>query len=49
MGGDSPEVDAANAGNRGLSVESSHTRKRSDDLKGVFEFLGEHVGVVAIG
>jgi hypothetical protein len=49
MGGDSPEVDATNAGNGGLSVESSHTWKRRDDLKRVFEFLGEHVGVVAIG
>jgi hypothetical protein len=49
MGGHSPEVDAANAGNGALSIESSGTGKRRDDLEGVFEFIDEHVGVVAIG
>jgi len=49
MDGDSPEVDAANAGNGRLSVEGSGTWKRRDDLERLFEFLGEHVGVVAIG
>ena len=49
MDGDPPEVDAANAGNGRLSVESSGTRKGRDDLERLFEFLGEHVGVVAIG
>ena len=49
MDGDSPEVDAANAGNGRLSVEGSGTRKGRDDLERLFEFLGEHVGVVAIG
>ena len=47
--GDSPEVDAANAGNGRLSVEGSGTWKHRDDLERLFEFLGEHVGVVAIG
>ena len=49
MDGDSPEVDAANAGNGRLSVEGSGTRKGCDDLERLFEFLREHVGVVAIG
>ena len=49
MDGDSPEVDAANAGNGRLSVDGSGTWKRRDDLERLFEFLGEHVGVVAIG
>ena len=49
MDGDSPEVDAANAGNGRLSVEGSGTRKGRDDLERLFEFLREHVGVVAIG
>ena len=48
MDGDSPEVDAANTGNGRLSVEGSGTWKRRDDLERLFEFLGEHVGVVAI-
>ena len=45
----SPEVDAANAGNWGLSVEGSGTRKRRDNLERLLKFLGEHVVVVAIG
>lgn len=49
MDGNSPEVDAANARNWGLRVEGSGTWKRRDDLERLFEFLGEHVGVVAIG
>jgi hypothetical protein len=49
MDGDSTEVDAANAGNGRLRVEGSGTWKRRDDLERLFEFLGEHVGVVAIG
>ena len=44
MDGDSPEIDAANAGNGRLSVEGSGTWKRRDDLERLFEFLGEHVG-----
>jgi hypothetical protein len=49
MGGNSPEVDAANAGNWGLRVEGSGTWKRRDNLERLFEFLGERVVVVAIG
>jgi len=49
MDGDSPEVDAANAGDGRLSVEGSGTWKGRDDLERLFEFLGEDVGVVAIG
>ena len=49
MGVDSPEVDTANAGNGRLSVQASGPWKRRDDLERLFEFLGEHVGVVAIG
>jgi hypothetical protein len=49
MEGDSPEVDATNARNGRLSVQGSGTWKRRDDLERLFEFLGEHVGVVAIG
>ena len=49
MDGDSPEVDAANAGNGRLSVEGSGTWKHRDDLERLFEFLGEHVEVIAIG
>ena len=49
MGVDSPEVDTANAGNGRLSVQGSGTWKHRDDLERLFEFLGEHVGVVTIG
>ena len=49
MDGDSPEVDPANAGNGRLSVAGSGTWKCRDDLERLFEFFGEHVGVVAIG
>ena len=49
MDGDSPEVDAANAGNGRLGVDGSGTWKGRDDLERLFKFLGEHVGVVAIG
>jgi hypothetical protein len=48
VGGDSPEVDAANARNRGLSVESSGAWECRDDLKRLFEFLREYVGVISI-
>jgi hypothetical protein len=41
VGTDSPEVYAANAGNGGLTVESSGTWKPGDDLECLFEFLGE--------
>ena len=49
MGVDSPEVDTANAGNGRQSVQGSGTWKRRDDLERLFEFLGEHFGVVTIG
>ena len=49
MDGDCSEVDAANAGNGRLSVEGAGAEKHRDDLERLFEFLGEHVGVVAIG
>jgi hypothetical protein len=49
MDGDSPKVDAANARNGRLNVDASGAWKRRDDLERVFEFLGEHVGVIAIG
>src|SRR4051794_11603032 len=49
MDGDSPEVNAANAGNGRLSVEGSGTWKHRDDLERLFKFLGEHVGMLAIG
>ena len=44
MYGDSPEVNAANAGNGRLSVEGSGTWKHRDDLERLFKFLGEHGG-----
>ena len=43
MDGDSPEVNAANAGNGRPSITGSGTWKRRDDLERLFEFLGEHV------
>src|SRR5712692_1802190 len=46
---DSPEVEAANAGNGRLRVRGSGAWKRGDDFERLVEFLGEHVGVVAIG
>ena len=46
MDGDSPEVDAANAGNGRLSVEGVRHLEGRDDLERLFEFLGEHVGLV---
>ncbi len=49
MDDDCSEVDAANAGNGRLSVEGAGAGKHRDDLERLFEFLGEHVGVVAIG
>ena len=48
VGCDSPEVNATNAGNGRLRVESSGSWKCGDHLERFFEFLSEHVGVVAI-
>ena len=33
----------------GDGVQRSSARKRRDDLEGLFEFLGEHFSMVAIG
>lgn len=49
MEADSPEVDATNAGERETERTGFRHWKRRDDLERLFEFLGEHVGVVAIG
>ncbi len=49
MGVDSPEVHAANTRNRRLRVERSGAWESGDDSERLLEFLGEHVGVVAIG
>src|SRR3954463_5993610 len=49
VGAESPEVYTPNPRNRRLRVGRSRTRKRSDDVERLLDFLGKHVGVVTIG